>query len=74
MHRLFYVYLSFGKTTFKMIATKAAGTIPEPPKIKCTISGVLLRIVGFAPIPYPTPNETDTIERLRPVNGFLVIN
>lgn len=36
---VFSAALSAGRNTFNRIATRAAGTIPEPPKIKRTASG-----------------------------------
>ncbi len=42
---------SLGRHTFKMIATSAAGTIPEPPKIKRTGSGRYVRAAALEPRP-----------------------
>ena len=67
-------FSSFGKMIFKRIATIAAGTIPDPPNTNCTTSGVCTRIPGLAPIPYPTPSATDTMERFLAFNRFFVIN
>ena len=44
-------FLSFGSTIFNKIATIAAGTIPEPPKISWIACGVCAKIAVFAPIP-----------------------
>ena len=45
------LYLSFGRRMFRMIATNAAGTIPEPPKISWIACGACARIDIFAPMP-----------------------
>ena len=42
---------SLGSRTFSRIATIAAGTMPEPPKISLTASGAKFRMPVFAPIP-----------------------
>ena len=44
-------YLSFGRRMFRMIATNAAGTIPEPPKISWIACGACARMDMFAPMP-----------------------
>ena len=44
-------YLSFGRRMFRMIATNAAGTIPEPPKISWIACGACARMDIFAPMP-----------------------
>lgn len=46
-----YAFSSFGSNTFSIIATIAAGTIPEPPKMSCTASGAEAKMAPFAPIP-----------------------
>ena len=43
-----------------MIATIAAGTIPEPPNTSWMVSGICASTAVFAPIPYPTPRATAT--------------
>ena len=45
------LYLSFGRRMFRMIATNAAGTIPEPPKISWIACGACARMDIFAPMP-----------------------
>ena len=55
-----------------MIAAKAAGTIPEPPKISCTYYGRLPVAPVVEPSPYPRPRATEMIViSLAPI-GFFV--
>ena len=42
---------SFGSKMFSRIATMAAGTMPEPPKISCTAWGAWARMPLLAPMP-----------------------
>ena len=65
---------SLGRHTFKMIATSAAGTIPDPPKIKRTGSGRYVRAAALEPRPYPRPRATDTMVMLLVLTSSLVIN
>ena len=59
---------------FNKIATTAAGTIPEPPKINWIPCGSAFKIAVFAPRPYPRPKETETIVIFLVSNGYFVIN
>ena len=45
------VFSSFGRTMFKIIANTAAGTIPEPPKIRLMACGRCTRIAVLEPSP-----------------------
>lgn len=45
------VFSSFGRTMFRIIANTAAGTIPEPPKIRLMACGRCTRIAVLEPSP-----------------------
>ena len=45
------VFSSLGRTMFKIIANTAAGTIPEPPKIRLIACGRCTRIAVLEPSP-----------------------
>ena len=57
-----------------MIANNAAGTIPEPPKIRLMLSGSCARTAELEPSPYPTPSATETIVTFLGDIGHLVIS
>ena len=46
-----YSAFSLGSRMFSRIATIAAGTMPEPPKISLTAWGAKFRMAVFAPMP-----------------------
>ena len=46
-----YSAVSLGSRMFSRIATMAAGTMPEPPKISLTASGAKFRMAVLAPMP-----------------------
>ena len=45
-----YSAFSLGSRTFSTMATMAAGTMPEPPKISLMASGAKFRMAVLAPI------------------------
>ena len=45
------VFSSFGRMIFRMIANNAAGTIPEPPKIRLILSGSCASTAELEPSP-----------------------
>ena len=45
------VFSSFGRMIFRMIANSAAGTIPEPPKIRLILSGSCASTAELEPSP-----------------------
>ena len=49
--QIFFYFFSSGSTIFNRIATTAAGTIPDPPKISWIACGVWAKIAVLAPIP-----------------------
>ena len=65
---------SFGNTIFRMMAINAAGTIPEPPKIRLIEDGSCASTAELEPIPYPRPRATETIVTFLGVTGHLVIS
>ena len=57
-----------------MMATKAAGTMPEPPKMSCIAWGRPESTALLAPRPYAQAQATDTMDMFRPVRGSLVMS
>ncbi len=60
-------------TMLRISAHRAAGTIPDPPKIYPTEGGIFARTLGVEPSPYPRPIETETIVAIRGVIISLIV-